>query len=382
MNPTNNINARIFIFFLFITTSILPFHINAQDFAKKTKWGGRLMIDAVHYKYGDIKQSGLEIRRARFFSKGHVAENLSYKLQIDFAGGKPAFKDVYIRCNQVPYIGGTLTFGNQTDPLSLEQNTSSKYITFMERALPSALFHKRSAGIGYSNQGLLYGKLGFQATFLYSLGSTIKAIDLSPYARIATVKLSAIPLKTKDHVFYAGLGYSTRTIDNSIGFKIHPESHLTPTVISTTLEKVSKYDLFNIDFAWVIHALSVQGEYLSGKYKNETGTFNGSSWYAMVSYFLTGERRNFKNGASGFSRIHPKHNFEPAKGHWGAWEFALRYSNMDLSSINAAANINDLSAGINLYLNPYARMMYNFILDMDGTDNDRSIHQMRFQLDF
>ncbi len=365
--------------------ALIPKHMLAQDFKKQTKWGGRLMIDATHYDYNDAQVTGLEVRRARFFSKGSVAPRISYKLQLDFAGGKVAFKDAYIRCGNLPYIGGNMTIGNQTDPLSLEQNTSSKYITLMERSLPTSLFHKRAAGIGYSNTKLLHGRLGIQASWLDPLGGSLKAPNLKGYTKSATIKISAMPwLKSNDNLVYMGVGYSTRTLDNNLAFKVHPESHLAPTAISGAVPQVSSYRLLNFDFAWVFHALSIQGEYMTNAYQQDAGqSATAASFYGTISYFITGEHRHFKNAASGFSRIHPKHNFDPANGQWGAWEVALRYASMDLSGLFDLNPIRDITLGVNAYLNPYTRVMYNFIRSNYGTaDKMANIHQVRFQIDF
>ena len=62
------------------------------------------------------------------------------------AGGDADFKDVYMQLKNVPYIGN-IKVGHFKEPFSMEELTSSKYITFLERALPNAFAPSRNTGI-------------------------------------------------------------------------------------------------------------------------------------------------------------------------------------------------------------------------------------------
>lgn len=56
---------------------------------------------------------------------------------MDFAGNEVSIQDIYSG-----YIGMDaldITIGNQKESFRLEGQTSSKYITFMERGLPNAV---------------------------------------------------------------------------------------------------------------------------------------------------------------------------------------------------------------------------------------------------
>lgn len=120
--------------------------VESQDGAFKFQVGGRVMVDtAIYDKDKTSLGSAAEIRRARLFAKGTVYNDWFYKAQIDFASD-----DVKI------------TIGNQKEPFSLEELTSSKYITFMERGLPNAFSPGRDIGISASTHGEKWGtKAGF-----------------------------------------------------------------------------------------------------------------------------------------------------------------------------------------------------------------------------
>jgi phosphate-selective porin OprO/OprP len=84
-------------------------------------------------------------------------------------------------------------------------------------------------------------------------------------------------------------------------------------------------------------------------------------FYVYGSWFITGETRPFKNG--NFDRVRPFKSF--GQDGTGALELALRYDNLDLSNTPIAARAgnkaNSWTLGLNWYLNPYAKIMFNWV---------------------
>jgi len=122
----------------------------------KLKIGGRLQTDWFFSSEDrDIKsnvgeqEDGVEFRRARIYFSGLIYGNVEYKLQLDFAGDDADFKDAYLGLTDFPL--GTLRMGHFKEPFSLDELTSSKYITFMERALPNAFAPGRNTGFMLHN---------------------------------------------------------------------------------------------------------------------------------------------------------------------------------------------------------------------------------------
>ena len=67
------------------------------------------------------------------------------KLQLDFTGGSAVFKDVFMQYKNLTF--GAIKVGHFKEPFRLEVQTSSKYITFMERSLTTAFMPERSTGV-------------------------------------------------------------------------------------------------------------------------------------------------------------------------------------------------------------------------------------------
>jgi phosphate-selective porin OprO and OprP len=108
----------------------------------------RHFIDTLEAIEGDqYTGTGAEFRRARLKVEGLIWKFVEFIAEYDFAAGQEvAFKDVYVGLTKLPYLG-TVRFGHQKEPFSLEELTSSNYITFMERALPNVFSPERNTGV-------------------------------------------------------------------------------------------------------------------------------------------------------------------------------------------------------------------------------------------
>ncbi len=116
---------------------------------EKTRTGSD--IDGVPGERFDGQGQGVDFRRVRLFTEASFGEHGFARAQLEFAGGDVGFRDVYVGLRELPALG-TLRIGRFKEPASLEQLTSSKYNTFMERGLPVLAFGPfRNTGIGARN---------------------------------------------------------------------------------------------------------------------------------------------------------------------------------------------------------------------------------------
>ena len=153
-------------------------------------------------------------------------------------------------------------------------------------------------------------------------------------------------------------------------FSARPESYLTDDKLADTGDiATTRTNLINGELAWVWGPFSLQGEYYQA-FLNDTGNPSFWGFYAYGSLCLTGENRKYDTSDGAFESITPRRNFDPFQGGWGAWELAARYSYIDLNSngINGGKEGN-LTLGLNWYLNPNVRLMFNYI---NASVNDRT----------
>jgi phosphate-selective porin OprO/OprP len=79
-------------------------------------------------------------------------------------------------------------------------------------------------------------------------------------------------------------------------------------------------------------------------------------------WFLTGESRPYKKSKGTWSRVEPKHPFDPSAGKWGAFEVASRFSCLNLNDANVRGGREaNLTVGLNWYLYSNVRMELNYV---------------------
>ena len=379
---------------LLFTLSLLMLSIgNSQDFTAKwgngyklsssdgehsLKFGGRIMSDYAIWNNGDDTFSGTEFRRVRFFNSGKVYGNVKYKLQLDFAGGGVSFKDVYMEVAMS--YAGNVKVGHFKEPFRLEALTSSKYITFMERALPIAFSPERNVGV-MLHESFMDDKLSIQAgLFREASSGNDKMID---DVRNITTRITFLPINNDNNLLHLGAAFSSRSSsDDTYSVSSRAENHLGTKLLDMDLDNVTGMNLMGAEMAFVMGSFSVQGEYVMNSVEAmEDYSFSG--YYGQVSYFLTGEKRKYKNSLAGFDRVKPNKNMKEGEG-LGAFEIAARYSSMDLSEAHAGT-LNDITVGLNWYLNPCTRLMFNYVmgtLDDHGVETTENTFQCRMQIDF
>jgi phosphate-selective porin OprO/OprP len=295
----------------------------------------------------------------------------------------------------IPVLGA-ITAGHFKEPFSLEELTSSRFITFMERALPNNMVPGRNLGIMASDARKLWDD---QKRLTWALGlfrdrgdedegETFFRSD-GGYDMTGRVTCAPWYADGGEKVAHVGVSYSLRHPEDPIRYRARPEAHFIEERFSDTGNFVSEWvNLFGAEAAVVYGPFSVQSEYIGNHVESdETGDPCLNGWYVQGSYFLTGEHRNYKTSKGAFDRVHPKKNFREDGG-WGAWEVALRYSYLDLDDSrlpDEATDMHDVTVGLNWYLNPNVRVMWNYIRSCaDGLDvsNAADIFAMRMQVDF
>lgn len=367
-------------------------HLRTADQRFQLTLGGRLLVDGAYLDAdaatGLQEGSGVEIRQGRLYLKGTLYERFMFKAQYDFAGGDVDFKDNWLAFKDVPYVGH-IKLGHLKEPFSLEELTSRKYITFMERSLPGqagkSFVPARNVGVMVYdtafNQRLTWAVGGFRETDGYGNDfSDEKNYNL-------TGRLTGLPWYGQQgrQLLHLGLAYSHKWLDNaSTRLRARPEGHLADYFVDTGDMVADSVDLLGTEAAWVQGPWSLQGEYMYALVDAETGgepEFSG--YYLQGSYFLTGEHRPYKKSAGAFGRVAPRRSFDPARGGWGAWEIGVRYAAVDLTDAGVkGGEAEDVTLGLNWYLYPNLRLMLNYInADVDAAGSADMV-QFRSQLDF
>lgn len=363
------------------------FHVSSSDGAFKLKFGGRLQADAT-FVSGDGALSsanaddGFEFRRARLFMSGTIYERISFKAQYDFAGGTTSIKDLWVGIDN---DWGRIRFGHFKEPFSLEELTSSKYITFLERSLPVGAFAmSRNSGFGIG--GHRGDRFNWAAGAFYDADSIGRSGDSGNIDLTGRVGFRPIYEDGGERLLHLGLAVSRRQrgTGETFRFRSHPEAHFAPRLVDTGSFAADNATVIGAEIAGVFGSLWFSGEYMSADVSAPAfgdPTFDGA--YVQAGYFLTGEHRRFKTSHGAFDRTKPRRNFL-SQGGPGAWEIAARWSTVDLTDADVTGGQqDDVTIGVNWYPNPATRLMFDWVhADVSGSVDQGDMFLMRWQVDF
>ncbi|VAX36208.1 Phosphate/pyrophosphate-specific outer membrane porin OprP/OprO [hydrothermal vent metagenome] len=123
----------------------------------------------------------------------------------------------------------------------------------------------------------------------------------------------------------------------------------------------NNFNHFNLELATSTGSFHAQSELFyatTSRMGASRVSFSGA--YTQAGYLLTGESRPYNRKAGVLGRIKPLEPF--GNGGIGAWEVAGRWSCLDLNSNNIrGGRINNLTLGLNWYLNNHTKFQFNYI---------------------
>jgi phosphate-selective porin OprO/OprP len=340
--------------------------------------GGRLHLDAAQVDDTGLEIDDEEVRRARLeLSVRHDDWRLRIDREFTNGGG---WRNVWLSYDVNDDL--TIKAGNFIAPFSMEDVGSSNETMFMERSLIQALAPGFGVGVGASYEGRHFGLSGGYFT------DAIDAEDNNPAEKGDGVSLRATwsPIERRQNTVHFGLGLDrrefasgdTRTITST------PEASLAPTLVTSgALTNLDTSMSYNVEAAYSVGSLLLQGQYLSSTFERSLGgDVTADGFYVQAGWIVTGERHRYGDAVGVFTGPRPDHD-------WGAVELAARVSSLDLSEAGAGASgtADDYTVGVNWYLGQNFRLMANYVhSELDAVnpafDRDVDVVQARAQLDF
>lgn len=336
------------------------------------KAGGRIHLDfALYDEDATVLNDGFRVRRARLGLSDKLDDRWSYKTEVDFAENSVEAKDMYLKFDD-------MTIGQVKVPFSLEEMTSSNNITFMERAAPNlfSLAHRI---------GVRYGRAADNYTITaMAFGQAIGAGDGGDEGTGFAGRVTWVPVMNDDTVVHLGAAAivyePVNSANEALRFRQRPESRPDGSrLIDTGSIPADSATAYGLEGAWANGPFSLQGEYMATSVDVIGGPdadFDG--YYVFGSWFITGESRRYSKGAFSGPKV-----ADAAKG---AWEVALRYSNVNLDDgAILGGEMKNVTLGVNWYARSGVRFMFNYIdvaSEVAGVVDDPSILQFRTQVSF
>jgi len=370
-------------------------------------------------QFGDVPNA-VGFRRARIALLGEAFDVVDYIFEMDFANRgvdslinskdqSTAFKDVYVQVQELPLLGN-VRVGHFKECFGLDQLISDNYTTFMERSIDD-----EGAFVPGRNNGLMAFNWTENERATWAIGTFTNHTGFDQPATFQfdrwgldlTMRATYLPWYDEPSggrgLFHTGLAYAYRSAPDHIAtFAARPEAAFGPGVVNFILTDVDASHVVGVEAALVFGPLSVQSEFFGmtvNRLGGESSNFYGT--YAYVSYFLTGESRPYNRKLGVFDRVRPFENFfrvrtgdgaiETGRG---AWEVAYRFSYIDMLddlAVKGAGRAAEHTIGLSWYLNPYTKVMWNYVHSQDTynvtssrtlKDGNLDIFEMRCAIDF
>lgn len=317
------------------------FKITSADKNFSVQLFGRLdhQVGAVFGNSRETGQgSGDTIRRARIGVSGTLYRDWNYKLEYNLLSSSNV-TDAYIRYNGKAW---NVVLGNHRIPYGFENMSSSLHVAYAERSIPSTAFSRgRAPGITFNTYFANYFSLQAGA-FLQGLGYDVnEAAGSNERGESFTVagRLGFSPIHEKGkwvHIGVSGNYLDLSSHDEDTRFRSGLGRGFGNKLFDTgNLDGKNRVSL-GVELAAAKGPVSLQAEFFHAQVKRDGSTQSVdrsfSGYYAQASWYVTGEARRYSWERASVSRAKVKSVFNPTQGKWGALEFGIRYSNIDLNA--------------------------------------------------
>lgn len=317
---------------------------------------GRIQADAgtINLPDGLAATDGFssELRRARIGFEGEIPGGFGYKLEVDFATGAAELTDVFLTYGDGPL---TLTAGQHNNFQGLEELTSSRWSSFIERAaFTDAFGFERRLGVSAQYSA---------GNVLVQAGAFSDNIEDLPGKNSSYDGRIVFAPKLGDNQLHLGgsLHYADLESGQSVRYRQRPLVHFTSDRLINTGNIGAESEFgYGAEAAFIAGPFHAAGEVFWQQVNRPDAsladpTFFGG--YAEIGYFITGEKRGYKSFK--FDRTRPTRTID--EGGLGAFQVNLRYDYLDLNDAGIIGGVqNGYFASLVWVPTDYTRMMLNY----------------------
>ena len=330
--------------------------------------------------YADKIGNGISIRLARFAVKGQVDKNWYGEFDMDLANGLVELKDAILRYTGIPNL--ELQAGNFKENFSIQRNTTSRYLQFIERPMVcSALTPSRHVGINakyakdwlWVSGGVFGPEIAGAEEWEYISGNNKDSGYDAGYS--LTGKAVFRPLyKSTTSSLHLGAAASYRTPKASAEkYGCYRASARNSTSINRKkyldTDDLPGYDhnlLWTAELAGHWNGLRYEAAYVQDNVKFKADAADPTprqfwGWYAQAGYLLFGGHQRYDANGGKYTKVKPGKN-------WGDIELCARYEYCDLTDGNVYGGAAQAyTLGINYWVNNNVKFQVNYQFN----DNDR-----------
>ena len=330
--------------------------------------------------------NGMQMRRTRFAVKAQLDKNWYGELDTDWTSGTPEIKDAYIGFTGVK--GLEIKVGNFKENFSIQRNTTSRYLQFMERPMVTYLAPSRHMGINvkYSMPALWVSAGAFGPaledaethTFIedgnkdYGLNCGMSYTGKVVYRPLHKMKNASLHIgaavsyrnpKTSSTDGYNAVRYSTRntTAINRKKFLDTDAIKYLDHELAYTFELAGHWKGLRWEGAYIARLPYVDDQKyidMNGEAPNFAPAWG---WYVQAGYLLFGGHQNYDAGGAKYTRVN-------AGKEWGDIELCARveYLDLNMSKYVMGGSAYAYSLGLNFHVTRNVK----FVINYQYNDND------------
>ena len=372
-----------------VQDGILVFQNKAQNY--KMWFDIRVQGDAaVFFGYDkNLTQigNGMAMRRTRFAVKAQLDKNWYGELDTDWTSGTPEIKDAYLGFTGVKNL--EIKMGNFKENFSIQRNTTSRYLQFMERPMVTYLAPSRHMGINvkyalpaiWASAGVFGPALEDAETQTafedgnkdYGLNCGLSYTGKVVWRPLHKMKNGSLhigaavsyrnPKTSSGADGYNTIRYSTR---NTTG--INRKKFLDTDAISYLDHELA----YTFEIAGHYKGLRYEGAYIArkpfvdeAKWAKEKGAAPNMQqawgWYVQAGYLLFGGSQNYDAGGAKYTRTNNGRE-------WGDIELCARveYCDFNISKYVMGGSAYAYSLGLNFHVTRNVK----FVINYQFNDND------------
>ncbi len=373
------------------------FVIETGDKRFRLQMGGQIQFDTRVFGDGSNSPSSFDVRRARYDMRGNMLTgsiNNEFRLTLEMAGSNaPLLQNAYWVFKFAPEFN--LMVGQFKPPVnSSDRLTEEVHINFIEYAADTPV-------TGYYDRGFNIISKFFNEKVQTCVGmidgvgasADVNTGDLDNNKDVF-VRVLLNPFKDTDidalKKLYLVGSYqdglqSIKTARSETNFKTEDYESQWFAWNPTNL-RIHQLERFGGEAHYIYGPLSASYEFNRVQwegidvYKSDgktldyrmPGSYHADVHEAWISYFLTGESKNYQDIFAAWRQPKPKKNLNLKDGTWGAWEVIARYTYLDSSAKLFAQQVKSestssiltgvqrgeaVTAGLRWLWNPKVRLM-------------------------
>ncbi|MBP3383204.1 MAG: hypothetical protein J6K78_04775 [Tidjanibacter sp.] len=321
--------------------------------------------------------NGMSLRRTRFAVKTQIDENWYGEFDTDWTSGVPEIKDAILQYDGIENL--QIKMGNFKENFSIQRNTTSRHLQFMERPMVTSLAPSRHLGINFRyDSPLIWASAGV-------FGPELKDAEAQTLMEDAN----------KDKSMNEGLSYTGKVVfrplhkmDNGslhIGAAISYREPKTTggdledalwgfarysTRNGTNINRKKYLDTNNIhgldhEVAWTVElaghyeGLRYEAAYIARTaHQDETfgnNALTADGWYVQAGYMLFGGKQNYDAGGAKYTRVKRGQK-------WGDVEACARveYCDFNMSDAYMGGSAWAYTLGLNFFPIENVKLMINY----------------------